>query len=296
MTAIEPVREQPKAGTPRARRRRRAAPNRLAQIGFCLVGFFVLAALFAPLIAPHSPATMLTTQSYSPPSSDSWLGTDYLGRDVLSRLLYGARLTIGLAFVATLVGFVIGTVLGFTAAELRGIPDMLIGRIVDIMMSFPPILLALVVIAGLGSSLAVLVCTVGLIHASRVTRMARAVALNISATDFVEVARARGEGLGYILRREIWPNTIRPLATEFGLRLTFSVLFISSLSFLGLGIQPPAADWGGMVRENMSGLYYGAAAALLPAGAIALLTVGISFIVDWLASQSGREISGELLQ
>ncbi|MGD9741001.1 MAG: ABC transporter permease [Dongiaceae bacterium] len=280
----------------RTRAPRRGRPGGTAWIGLCIIGSCLFFALLAPVLAPHPPATILTAQSYAPPDGTSWLGTDYLGRDVLSRLLYGARLTIGLAFLSTLLGFVVGTTLGFAAAELRGIPDTLIGRVVDIMISFPPILLALVVIAGLGSSLTVLVCTIGLIHTSRVTRMARAVALNISATDFVEVARSRGEGLAYIVWREILPNTIRPLATEFGLRLTFSVLFISSLSFLGLGVQPPAADWGGMVRENMSGLYYGAWAALLPAAAIAVLTVGISFVVDWLAAQSGREMSSELLQ
>lgn len=292
MTAADPL----SGRAARRLRRARSRPGAIAWIGFGLVGFFLLVALLAPVLAPHSPSESLSTQSYAPPDATSWLGTDYLGRDVLSRLLYGARLTMGIAFLSTLVGFVAGTALGFVAAELRGLADSLIGRLVDILISFPPILLALVVIAGLGSSLAVLVGTIGLIHATRVTRMARAVAVNVAATDFVEVARARGEGLGYILRREIWPNTLRPLATEFGLRLTFSVLFISSLSFLGLGIQPPEADWGGMVRENMSGLYYGAWAALLPAAAIALLTVGISFIVDWLAAQSGREISSELVQ
>lgn len=280
----------------RATRRRRPAVGPLACSGIGIVAVCAAIAVLAPVLAPHGPGEILSTKSYAPPGEVGLLGTDYLGRDVFSRLLHGARYTMGLALAATVVGFAAGAALGFIAAELRGLVDTAIGRLVDVMVSFPPILLALVVITGLGSSLTVLVATVGLIHASRVARVSRAIAMNIAVMDFVDVARSRGEGLAYILRREILPNTIGPLATEFGLRLTFSVLFISSLSFLGLGIQPPAADWGGMVRENMSGLFYGAWAALLPAAAIGVLTVGISFVVDWVGAQSGREISQELMR
>jgi len=184
--------------------------------------------------------------------------------------------------------------LGLTAAEAGGWTDNVISRVVDIMISFPPILLALVVIVGLGSSLTVLVCTVALLHASRVARVSRAVAMEIGYQEFVEVARARGEKIWSILWREILPSSLRPLGCEFGIRVAYSVLLLAALSFLGLGIQPPAADWGGMVRENMSGVLYGSWAAIIPAGAIALLAVGINLIVDWMVGQTGREISKEL--
>ena len=201
----------------------------------------------------------------------------------------------GVALVATVLGFLIGMAAGFSAAEIKGRYDDVMLWLADMLLSFPPLLLALIVIASLSSSLPVLVCTIAVLHASRVTRVSRAVAMNVAALEFVEVARARGESLVSILVREIWPSTIRPLAVEFGLRLTYSILFLSSLSFLGLGIQPPDADWGSMVRENLNALQTGAyIAVLLPAFAIAILTVGVNLIVDWLGAVSGRSISEEL--
>jgi peptide/nickel transport system permease protein len=266
----------------------------MAKIGAVILVVNILLAFFGPVIAPYSPSEMLSMEAYAPVGKDGILGTDYIGRDLLSRLLHGARLTIGLALLATIVGFVIGMALGFFSAEAGGWVDNVISRVVDVMISFPPILLSLVVIAGLGSSLTVLVCTVGIIHASRVARVARVIAMEIGLQEFVDVARARGEKIGVILWHEILPNTLRPLGVEFGVRVAYSVLLLAALSFLGLGIQPPAADWGGMVRENMSGLLLGSWAPLLPAAAIALLAIGINLIVDWMVSQTGREISTEL--
>jgi len=263
-----------------------------AWIGVTIVAANVAVALFGGLIAPYSPGEFVTATAYAPPGAEALLGSDYLSRDVLSRLLHGATLTLGLSILSTVVGFAAGMALGFTAAINGGWTDNIISRAVDVLISFPPLLLALVMIAGLGSSVSVLVLVVGLIHSSRVARISRAVALNISVLDFVEAARARGEGRLSIMFREIWPSAVRPLAAEFGLRLTFSILLVSSLSFLGLGVPPPAADWGGMVRENLGGLYYGAWAVLMPAAAIGVLTIGINLVVDWLASQSGRDISG----
>lgn len=266
-----------------------------AWIGLAVIAFDLILAIFGGVLAPHTPGEFISTKSFAPPSADAWLGTDYLSRDVLSRLLSGAGLTLGVALLATVVGFAIGMVLGFVAAIVGGYTDGIIGRTVDILISFPPILLALLMIAGLGSSAGLLVLAVGLIHSSRVARVSRAIAKNVAVLDFVDVARARGESIASLVRRDIWPNTWRPLAVEFGLRLTFSILLVSSLSFLGLGVPPPAADWGGMVRENLGGLSYGALAVLAPALAIGMLAVAVNLVVDGLARRTGRDISGGFL-
>ena len=286
----QPIREKAKF------RRERPKLDLSAKIGFAIIVANLLIVAIGPLFAPHSPNDIISDTIFAQPGEVGLLGTDSLGRDLFSRMLYGARTTIGLSFIATVIGFVIGMGLGFTAAEASDWVDDTISRFVDIMISFPPMLLALIVIAGLGSSMLVLVCTVGITHASRVARVSRAIAMEIAINEFVEVARARGESLISILRREIWPNSIRPLAAEFGLRYTYSILFLSGLSFLGLGIQPPAADWGMMVKENLAGLHYGAWAALLPAAAISIITVGINLIVDWLGAQTGKQISEEMIK
>lgn len=275
-------------------KRARPRPDGWAWTGIVIVAAGIFLALFGPLLAPH-PVGQIVADVFSPPSPDALLGGDALGRDVLSRLFYGARLTVGVALAATVAGFLLGMAVGFAAAEIRGRFDDVVTWGIDVLLSFPPILLALIVIAALSSDLYILVATIAVIHASRVARVSRAIAMNIAALEFVEVARARGEKLVSILVREIWPSTIRPLAVEFGLRMTYSILFLSSLSFLGLGIQPPDADWGSMVRENLNSLRTGDYIAVLaPAIAIGVLTVGVNLIVDWLGSQSGRSISEEL--
>jgi peptide/nickel transport system permease protein len=246
-----------------------------------------------PLLAPHAVGDIVT-RAFAPASQASVLGGDYLGRDVLTRLLHGGKFSLGVAAAATTLGFLVGMTLGFVAAEIRGRFDLVVTWLLDLLLSFPPLLLALLVIAGLGSSLPVLVGTIAFIQCSRVARISRAVAMNIASLEFVEVARARGEPLYSVLAREILPNAVRPLAVEYGLRLSYAVLFMSSLSFLGLGIQPPDADWGSMVRQNLSGLYYGAPAAIFPALLICLLVVGVNLAVDWLAGGSDRYMSEEL--
>ena len=277
-------------------KKHRAGPalDMTAKIGILILALNLFVVLFGPMLAPFPPNALMSDEIFSSIGTGGLLGTDVLGRDLLSRMLYGARTTIGLAFIATLIGFIIGIVIGFSAAEMGGWADDLISRVVDVMISFPPMLLALVVIAGLGSSITILVCTVGITHAPRVARISRAIAMEIALNNFVEVSRARGESLFSVLRREIWPNSIRPLAAEFGLRFTYSVLFLSGLSFLGLGIQPPRADWGMMVKENLAGLHYGSWAALMPALAISLITVGINLIVDWMGAQTGKQIPEEM--
>ena len=265
--------------------------------GLALLIIHLTIAIVGPFVAPFAPGEILSFVAFAPPGEEGTiLGTDYLGRDVLSRLLHGAGITIALAAATTAVGFAAGVVVGFFAAEAGGKTDTLIFRIVDVVISFPPILLALVIIVGLGSSIPVLIVTVGLIQAPRVARIARAVAMEIGTQEFVEAARARGEQIFSILWREILPNSLMPLAAEFGLRLAYAILLLAALSFLGLGIQPPLADWGALVRENMAGIYYGGWTIILPAISIASLVVGINLFVDSLLAQANRDVSREMLQ
>ena len=264
-----------------------------AWIGIAILGFWLAVAAFGPVLAPYGESEILSARSFAPAGEVGLLGSDYVGRDVFSRVLYGARMTMGLALITTLISFSVGIALGFTAAVSGGVADNVLSRINDAIMAFPAIILALMVITALGTSLVIVVVTVALIDATRVFRIARALAMDISVMDFVDVARARGERVWWITRREILPNTLGPLAAEFGIRFTYAILFISALSFLGLGVQPPAADWGVMVKENLQGLLFGSAAALLPAASVASLTVGINLIVDWflhqLAGQGAEE-------
>lgn len=277
-----------------------AAPRRrfrlgfMAKLGISVLIFWILIAIFGPWLAPFNQAEMVSDGNYNPISTTYWLGTDYIGRDILSRILYGARVTLGLSLFATSLAFFVGITLGFTAAVSGPVVDGIISRIYDSLMSMPTMMLGLVVIAALGSSIPVLIVTAGLIYSCGLFRIARALAMDIKVMDFVEAARARGEGLSWIIRREILPNTAIPLISEFGLRLVFSILFISGLSFLGLGVQPPTADWGVMVRENIGGLLYGSAATIMPAMAIATLTVSINLIVDDISAAYGRDVAAAM--
>lgn len=228
-------------------------------------------------------------------SGEFLLGTDQNGRDVLSRLVHGARLTLVLSVSATLIAFVVGVPLGYLAAIGGSIIDNVLSRTVDGIMSLPGIILALVVISALGTSSTIMVLVVGLIYSLVVFRFARALAVDIKVMDYVEVARARGEGLWWIIRREILPNAWTPLLVDFGMRLIFAILMMSGLSFLGLGVQPPEADWGMMVRENLFGIYQAAPAALVPATAIASLTIGINLIVDDISAQLGSRHVKEMV-
>jgi len=267
----------------------------MGKVGVGILGFWILVALVGPFLAPYDPADFVSDDSFGPMDATYWLGTDYIGRDILSRVLYGARLTMSLSFMATVLAFLVGIGFGFTAALAGPRTDMVISRIYDAFLSMPTIMLGLLVIAALGSSIPVLVITAGLIYSCGLYRIARALAVDIKVMDFVEAARARGERLPWIITREILPNAVVPLVSEFGLRLVFSILFISGLSFLGLGVQPPTADWGVMVRENLGGLVYGSSAAFVPAAAIASLTVGINLIVDDFSAQRGQEIAEEMI-
>lgn len=254
----------------------------------------ILISLLAPLIAPYDEGAILTNESFARPSSAMWLGSDYLGRDVLSRLIYGVRVTLSLAVIITLLSFFVGVGLGFLAAAFGGRVDSWMSRVNDAMLSFPALMLALIVINSLGSSFIVLVLTIAFIDMTRVFRVARALAVNIMVMDYVEAAVVRGEGKGWIVWQEVLPNALTPLAAEFGIRFTYAILFISALSFLGLGVQPPQSDLGVMVKENMQAILYGEYTTLYPAFGIALIAVSMNVFVDWLLQRSGAKLPDEI--
>ncbi|PJI41239.1 MAG: ABC transporter permease [Rhizobium sp.] len=248
-----------------------------------LVAFFC--ALFAPWIAPYGEREIVGSV-WEPMGGTYLLGTDNLGRDLLSRMIYGARTTLLVALSATVLAFAVGVSLSFLAAVSRGLVDQVLSRFNDLMMSIPTLILALVVLAVLPQNVVILVLVIALLESTRVFRLGRAVALDVAVMEFVEAARLRGEGKLWIIFREILPNTLSPLLAEFGLRFAFSILFVSTLSFLGLGIQPPAADWGGMVKDNKDGIIFGISAALVPGSAIAALAVCVNLVVDWLLKRT----------
>ena len=259
----------------------------VAQIGLAIIALNLIVALFAPWIAPFDQATPVG-DPWADPDAKHLLGLDNLGRDLLSRLIYAARLSIGLTLVITALSFAIGIITGFAAAVAGGWVDQVLSRLVDLMLSMPTLIFAFVVLSVLGTALPVLVVTIALLDAPKVFRLARAVAMGLVNLEFVEAARLRGEGWWWIVRREILPNAIPPLTAEFGLRFCFTFLFVASLSFLGLGVQPPNADWGSMVRDYKDMIDYGSIAPIYPAGCIALLTIGVNFVVDWMLSVHSR--------
>ena len=257
-----------------------------AKFGLLVILIYVVVALFAPFIAPYGEAEVFAVP-YAPWSSEFVFGTDQIGRDIFSRLIYGARNTVGIAVATTALAFIIGGVLGLAAAIARGWLDQLLSRTVDVLMAIPSLIFALVLLSIFGSTVTNLIIIIAVLDSTRVFRLTRAVSINVVVMDYVEAARLRGEGLAWIMRREILPNIMPPLIAEFGLRFCFVFLTIAALSFLGVGIQPPTADWGSMVRENASLIQFAqydfkaGLTPLLPAAAIALLTVAVNFVVDW---------------
>ena len=252
-----------------------------AWVGIIGIALALFCAIFAPWIAPFGERDVVG-DIWLPMGGDFLLGTDNLGRDLLSRLIYGARTTIFVALAATFISFSLGMLLSFTAAVTGGLIDQLFSRFNDLMMAIPTLIFALVVLAVLPQQLWILILVMAVLDSTRVFRIGRAVALDVAVMEFVEAARLRGEGTSWIIFREILPNTLSPLLAEFGLRFAFSILFLSTLSFLGLGIQPPAADWGGMVKDNKDGIIFGISAALVPGAAIAGLAICVNLVVDWM--------------
>ena len=257
-----------------------------ARFGLIVVAIYVFVAIFAPWLAPYGEAQIFPAP-YEPWSATYIFGTDQIGRDIFSRMIYGARNTVGIAVATTLLSFLIGGSLGLAAAIDRRWIDQVLSRSVDVLMAIPSLIFALVLLSIFGPTVFNLIVIIAILDSTRVFRLTRSVAVNVVVMDYVEAAKLRGEGLGWVMRREILPNIMPPLIAEFGLRFCFVFLTIAALSFLGVGIQPPTADWGSMVRENATLLQFAqydlraGLTPLLPAAAIALLTVAVNFVVDW---------------
>ena len=256
-----------------------------AKFGILVILVYGFVAIFAPILTPYGETEIVG------PEFDVWgekfiLGTDGLGRDMLTRLLFGARNTVGIAFITTCLAFLIGGLTGLLAAIYGGWLDQISSRIVDVLMAIPQLIFALMLLAIFGTSIPTLVIVIATLDATRIFRVTRAVSLNVVVLDYFEAARLRGERIFWLCIREILPNITAPLMAEFGLRFCFVFLMIAALSFLGLGIQPPTADWGSMVRENAVLITYGDITPVLPAIAIAILTLGVNFLVDWFLHKS----------
>ena len=257
-----------------------------AWFGMIVFFCYMFVALFAPWLAPFGEAEIFPVP-FAPWDETHVFGTDQIGRDILSRLIYGARNTMGIALLTTLLSFLIGGALGLIAAIDRGLVDQVLGRAMDVLMAIPSLIFALMLLSIFGSTVTSLIIIIAVLDSTRVFRLTRSVAVGVVVMDYVEVARLRGEGLAWVMRREILPNVMPPLIAEFGLRFCFVFLTIAALSFLGLGIQPPTADWGSMVRENANLIQFAAydikaaLTPLLPATTIALLTIAVNFMVDW---------------
>ena len=260
----------------------RAARTRRGTVGLALMGFVVAVAIVGPFVAPASPSDFVTAP-FSGPAAGTPLGGDALGRDVLSRVLSGGRLLLLMAAAATLVGIVVGAAAGISAAYLRGWADALIMRTVDVLLAFPSLVFALLLVSIIGPKLWLIVLAVGFSHAPQVARVLRASTLDISERDFVKAVELQGVKARVIMVREILPSLITPLTVEAGLRLTYSIIIVAGLSFLGFGQPPPAANWGLMINENRIGLQLNPWAVVVPALLIAVLTIGTNTFSDAIA-------------
>lgn len=254
--------------------------NLVGILGFAIILFWALVAVFAPLVTPYPIGAIVDYDYFGPVSAKFLMGTDYLGRDMLSRILMGARYTVGISLGAVAIACVTGVALGMSAAVAGGWFDTCVSRLLDALNSIPSKLFGLVVVAAVGSSIPVLILTLAVIYTPGAYRFSRALAVNINTMDYVTVATARGEKTTYLIRSEILPNILGPVLADLGLRFVFIVLLLSGLSFLGLGVQPPNADWGALVRENIGGLPFGAAAVMFPSIAIASLTISVNLLID----------------
>lgn len=262
------------------RRKIRFQIRPIAAVCLLVVLFWIVVALFAPLLVHYPAGDMVSYDYFGPMSKEYWLGTDYLGRDIYSRLIVGTRYTIGIAFVGLILAALIGITLGLLAAAFGGVFDTILSRAIDTFVGIPNLLLALVIVAGGGSSIPILIGAITVIFFPGCYRFTRSMAVNVNALDFISAARARGEGHFYIMIHEILPNIAGPIMADLGLRFVHIILLLSGLSFLGLGVQPPNADWGALVRENMIGISYGSPAVVVPSLALASLALAINLLID----------------
>ncbi|WP_323010218.1 ABC transporter permease [Paracoccus sp. (in: a-proteobacteria)] len=263
----------------------RSAPF-TAKLGMVVMAIYAFVAVFAPLLAPYGEVEVVSRVPFDVWSADHLLGTDQLGRDFLSRLIFGARNSISIALITTAISFVIGCLLGVFSALVGGIVDQIISRFVDALMSIPDLIFILMILSIFGSSIPNLILIIALLTSTRFFRISRAAALNVASLDFVEGAKARGESLLWISVHEIFPNILPLILSELGMRFCFIFLSIAALSFLGVGIQPPTAEWGSMVRDNAALINMGDITPLIPAAAIAFLAIAVNFVVDWLLSRA----------
>jgi len=248
--------------------------------GLAITGAIMLVGLLAPWIAPHPWDTISMHTRFLAPNATYWLGTDEYGRDVLSRLLMGTRLSLAMGFGATAFSLAIGVPIGLAAGYFRGSIDEVLMRAADVLMALPPIMLGLLVLAVTPPALWKTALAVGFVYVPQIARLARGVTLSLATEDFIQAARARAESTSYILFREILPNAWPPLIVEASLRVTYAVLLGSALSFLGLGAQPPSSDWGLMIAEARSFLDRAPWIALAPGFAMCLLVIGINLLGD----------------
>ncbi|WP_237883433.1 ABC transporter permease [Pseudomonas sp. PGPR40] len=264
----------------------------LGLIGAAMCVIWLLVAIFGPWLAPHPVGQVVSDNVFDNLSAAYPFGTDYLGRDMLSRILVGARFTVGLALVAAVLASSLGTGCALLSVVSPKWLDELISRLMDAFISIPSKMLALIMVSAFGSSVTLLICTAVLSFTPGAFRIARSMAVNIEALEYVQVARTRGERRLYIACVEILPNMLNPVLTDLGLRFGFIVLLLSGMSFLGLGVQPPDADLGSLVRENIGGLNQGAPAIVIPALAIGTLTIGVNLFIDRLSSRRSRRSGG----
>lgn len=273
--------------SPKQRNRSRLQLTRW--IGLGLFSFWLLVAMFGPLFAPYPMGAFVSDQIYGGASTAHLLGTDYMGRDMLSRMLTGARYTVGLALVAALLSSLVGAGFGMLTVLLPHWLEESVRRVFDTLISIPSKMMALVMVSAFGTSIPLLILAAVLSYAPGSFRIAHSLAKNLSTLEYVQVARTRGEGRLYIAAVEIFPNMIQPVLTDMGMRFVFIVLLLSGMSFLGLGVQPPVADLGSLVRENIGGLSQGALAVIAPALAIGSLTVGANLLIDSLSNSRDNQ-------
>jgi ABC-type dipeptide/oligopeptide/nickel transport system permease subunit len=257
------------------------------RVGLVILGFVVGVALFGPFFAPHEPTTIVGAPG-SLPSSSFPLGTDYLGHDILSRVLWGGRSVLWLSLAATALSFALGTMIGGIAGYSRSIVDPVLMRLVDVVLSFPPLLLFIIVVTSVGTSYLMIILTVAVILAPGIARIVYSATREASVRGYTEAAVTRGERTSAILVREILPNILGPLIANLGLTVTFSVLLVAGATYLGFGVQEPNANWALMISENRDILSINVWASVVPAAMIALLTIGVNMVGDAISHTLGR--------